>query len=75
MKKLEDGHYQIACGMHFSAVHLKELSTGTVAHPNQWYLESRGEAGAGGASKPNKNIKLRTKLDVTIRTKSQFHRS
>ena len=57
MKKLEDGHYQIACGMHFSAVHLKELSTGTVAHPNQWYLESRGEAGAGGASKPNKNIK------------------
>ena len=21
MKKLEDGHYQIACGMHFSAVH------------------------------------------------------
>ena len=43
--------------MHFSAVHLEELSTGTVAHPNQWYLESRGEGGAGGAYKPNKDVK------------------
>ena len=61
MKKLEEGHYQIACGLHFSAVHLKELTTGAVSHPNQWYLESRGEvgAGAGGAvkSSSNKNIK------------------
>ena len=61
MKKLEEGHYQIACGLHFSAVHLKELTTGAVSHPNQWYLESRGEvgAGAGGAVKSlsNKNIK------------------
>lgn len=59
MKKLEEGHYQIACGLHFSAVHLKELTTGAVSHPNQWYLESRGEVGAGGAVKnsSNKNIK------------------
>ena len=60
MKKLEDGHYQIACGLHFSAVHLKELTTGAVSHPNQWYLESRGDVGgAGGAvkSSSNKNIK------------------
>ena len=59
MRKLEEGHYQIACGLHFAAVHLKELSTGSVSHPNQWYLESRGEvAGAGqGAGKTNKNVK------------------
>ena len=59
MKKLEEGHYQIACGLHFSAVHLKDLTTGAVSHPNQWYLESRGELGAAGAvkSSSNKNIK------------------
>ena len=49
MRKLEEGHYQIACGLHFAAVHLKELSTGSVSHPNQWYLESRGEVAGGGA--------------------------
>ena len=42
-----EGHYQIACGMHYSALHLKELTTGSVSHPNQWYLESRG-LGVGG---------------------------
>ena len=60
MKKLEEGHYQIACGLHFSVVHLKELTTGAVSHPNQWYLESRGEVGGAGAavkSSSNKNIK------------------
>ena len=58
MKKLEEGHYQIACGLHFSAVHLKELTTGAVSHPNQWYLESRGEVGGGAVkSSSNKNIK------------------
>ena len=41
MAKIEEGHYQIACGLHYSAVHLKELSTGAVTHPNQWYMESR----------------------------------
>ena len=55
MRKLEEGHYQIACGLHFAAVHLKELSTGSVSHPNQWYLESRGEV--AGAGKSNKNVK------------------
>ena len=56
MKKLEEGHYQIACGMHYSAVHLKDLSTGAVSHPNQWYLESRGLVSAGGEGKGgNKN--------------------
>lgn len=58
LKKVEEGHYQIACGMHYSAVHLKDLSTGSVSHPNQWYLESRGLGGGGDqASKTNKHIK------------------
>lgn len=56
MKKVEEGHYQVACSMHYSAVHLKDLSTGTVAHPNQWYMESRGLVGEGGG-KSNKHIK------------------
>ena len=56
-RKVEEGHYQIACGMHFSALHLRELSTGSVSHPNQWYLESRGEVGSNGPSKANKNVK------------------
>ena len=47
LKKMGEGHYQIACGMHYSALHLKELTTGSVCHPNQWYLESRG-LGVGG---------------------------
>ena len=51
MSKVEEGHYQIACGMHYNAVHLKELSTGAVSHPNQWYLESRGLVVAGGEGK------------------------
>ena len=76
MKKLEDGHYQIACGMHFAAVHLKELSTGSVSHPNQWYLESRGEGGQGGAAsnRPNKNIKT-TKATVYSQTSSSSTQS
>ena len=58
LKKVEEGHYQIACGMHYSAVHLKDLSTGAVSHPNQWYLESRGLGGGGdSASKTNNHIK------------------
>ena len=59
MKKLEEGHYQIACGMHYSAVHLKDLSTGSVTHPNQWYLESRGEVGgsSGPVNKQGKAVK------------------
>jgi len=58
LKKVEEGHYQIACGLHYSAVHLKELSTGSVSHPNQWYLESRGLGGGGDSSnKSNKHIK------------------
>ena len=56
-RKVEEGHYQIACGMHFSALHLRELSTGSVSHPNQWYLESRGEGGVSGPGKANKNVK------------------
>merc|ERR1719278_289372 len=51
LAKVEEGHYQIACGMHYNAVHLKELSTGAVSHPNQWYLESRGLVAAGGEGK------------------------
>ena len=51
MTKVEEGHYQIACGMHYNAVHLKELSTGAVSHPNQWYLESRGLVVAGSEGK------------------------
>ena len=73
MKKLEEGHYQIACGMHFAAVHLKELTTGSVSHPNQWYLESRGEVGGGGgpaASNKNKNIKT-TKAVVYSQSTTQ----
>eukprot|EP00092_Neocalanus_flemingeri_P011576 GFUD01012477.1.p1 GENE.GFUD01012477.1~~GFUD01012477.1.p1 ORF type:complete len:562 (-),score=199.08 GFUD01012477.1:87-1772(-) len=58
LKKVEEGHYQIACGMHYSAVHLKDLTTGSVSHPNQWYLESRGLGGGGDSSaKSNKHIK------------------
>jgi len=34
--KVEEGHFQVACGMHFSAVHLRDLSTGVTNHPNQW---------------------------------------
>merc|ERR1712083_728982 len=60
MSKVEEGHYQIACGMHYNAVHLKELSTGAVSHPNQWYMESRGFVVAGKegeVGKQNKHIK------------------
>jgi len=58
LKKVEEGHFQIACGMHYSAVHLQELTTGSVSHPNQWYLESRGLGGGGGeGSKTNKHLK------------------
>ena len=57
MRKLEEGHYQIACGLHFAAVHLKELSTGSVSHPNQWYLESRGDVTSTGPNKVNKSVK------------------
>ena len=68
LKKVEEGHYQIACGLHYSAVHLKELSTGSVSHPNQWYLESRGLGGGGDSSnKSNKHIK-------TVQGKSQTAR-
>ena len=64
MKKLEEGHFQIACGLHFSAVHLKDLSTGSVSHPNQWYLESRGEVtNTATQSRGNKNIKT-TKASI-----------
>ena len=63
MKKLEEGHFQIACGMHFSAVHLKDLSTGSVSHPNQWYLESRGDVTNTAQSRGNKNIKT-TKASI-----------
>ena len=28
VKKLKEGHNQIACDLHFSAVHLKELTSG-----------------------------------------------
>jgi len=64
LKKVEEGHFQIACGMHYTAVHLKELSTGSVSHPNQWYLESRGLGGGGDSTnKSNKNIKT-TKATV-----------
>jgi len=58
--KVEEGHYQVACGLHYSLVHLKELSTGdAVTHPNQWYLESRGLVAAGkeGGARANKHIK------------------
>jgi len=48
LKKVESGHFQIACGLHYNYVHLKELSTGATNHPNQWYLESRGLVGQGG---------------------------
>merc|ERR1719394_1434749 len=60
LRKVEEGHYQIACGMHFNAVHLKELTTGAVSHPNQWYMESRGFVVAGKegeVGKQNKHIK------------------
>ena len=33
VKKLKEGHNQIACDLHFSAVHLKELTSGGVFHP------------------------------------------
>jgi len=56
-RKVEEGHYQIACGLHFSALHLKDLSTGSVSHPNQWYLESKGDVGSAGTNKVNKNVK------------------
>lgn len=46
LKKVE-GHFQIACGMLYFAVHLKELTTGSVSHPNQWYLEEQGLGGGG----------------------------
>ena len=57
LAKVEEGHYQIACGMHYNAVHLKELSTGAVSHPNQWYLESRGDVTSAGPNRVNKSVK------------------
>merc|ERR1719193_2295135 len=61
MKKVEEGHYQVACGMHFSALHARELTTGnTTNHPNQWYLESRGMLGNQENVGPSSNNKLKT---------------
>eukprot|EP00088_Acartia_fossae_P054307 TRINITY_DN6222_c0_g1_i12.p1 TRINITY_DN6222_c0_g1~~TRINITY_DN6222_c0_g1_i12.p1 ORF type:complete len:579 (+),score=140.39 TRINITY_DN6222_c0_g1_i12:186-1739(+) len=45
MKKVNEGHFQVACGMHFSAAHARDLTTGATNHPNQWYLESRNMLG------------------------------
>ena len=53
----------MACGLHYAAVHGRELSTGSVSHPNQWYLESRGEAGPG--ARHTNNIKT-TKAQVCL---------
>jgi hypothetical protein len=39
--QVEEGHYQVACGMHFSAVHLRDLSTGVTNHPNQWLVQTQ----------------------------------
>ena len=72
---MKEGHFQIACSMHYSAVHLKELSTGSVSHPNQWYLESRGLGGGGDASnKSNKHIKT-TKATVYNQDRLATHDS
>jgi len=68
VKKVEEGHYQVACGLHYAAVHGRELSTGSVSHPNQWYLESRGEAGPG--ARHTNNIKT-TKAQVYSQKSSQ----
>jgi len=53
MKKVEEGHFQVACGMHFSALHARDLSTGTTNHPNQWYLESRNMLSSNEGPKSN----------------------
>ena len=54
MRKVGEGHFQVACGMHFSALHARDLSTGIANHPNQWYLESRNMLqNHGGSNKSN----------------------
>jgi len=57
MRKVNEGHYQVACGMHFSALHARDLTTGTTNHPNQWYLESRGMLQPQDGAPKNNNIK------------------
>ena len=56
MKKVEEGHYQIACGMHFSLVHSRDLTTGPTNHPNQWYIESRNIQTGAGESQTQKRV-------------------
>merc|ERR1719193_1338136 len=63
MRKVNDGHFQVACGMHFSALHARDLTTGTTNHPNQWYLESRNMLPTqlrGGESIKQQNAHIKT---------------
>jgi len=63
VQKVEEGHYQIACGLHFTAVHAKELTTGATNHPNQWYMESKpnfvasNQSSAQAAANSQANVK------------------
>jgi len=61
--KVEEGHYQIACGLHFSAMHGKDLTTGSTNHPNQWYSESRPNFTASNSAITAANNK--SKVNVT----------
>jgi len=60
MKKVNEGHFQVACGMHFSALHARDLTTGTTNHPNQWYLESRNMLGNQENANGPGGIKIKT---------------
>merc|ERR1719369_2291628 len=65
VQKVEEGHYQVACGLHFTAVHGKDLTTGSTNHPNQWYTESRPNFTSSGAAA---NSQSRTKVNTTKAT-------
>jgi len=69
VKKAEEGHYQVACSMQYSTVHHKELSTGVVQHPNQWYLESRGLNTNQGEQGGKKGTNIQTTKAVVYSNK------
>jgi hypothetical protein len=46
--------------MHFSALHARDLTTGTTNHPNQWYLESRNMLGNQENANGPGGIKIKT---------------
>jgi len=71
VQKVEEGHFQIACGLHFTSVHAKDLTTGATNHPNQWYLESKPNFVASNNSQAAQNSQSNVKTTKAVMYSSQ----